>query len=193
MEPKTVSETTDKSAIVYQVDDNGNKNGYYRESIWNSSPKFVLIYDGQMGMQKILRPPDVVVEYYYKNGVLHGAYTITKQYNDFVTDYVHGNIKPGDAPLTRSRIEGEYIDGKKSGFEREFAYEHGLDSKLVREFHYRDGKLDGYARKFRINDGGLAYSAHFVSGLKHGEETYYDYDGGIKRAFMWSYGRAVVV
>ncbi|QJX72751.1 hypothetical protein F-S17_0485 [Faustovirus] len=191
METNFVNETTDTSALVYQVDATGRKNGYFRQSIWNAAPKFRIIYDGKTGMQQILRSPDMIIEYYYKDGVLNGAYTITRQSIE-ICDEINGDMKP----MIRSKIEGNYTDGKKSGFEFEYANSTmrlgAYDCCLVREAHYRNGKLDGHVRRFDMR-GKLVYSAAFVGGFKHGTETYYTPDGGITRLDSWVYGRKVVV
>ncbi|QKE50571.1 hypothetical protein F-VV10_0451 [Faustovirus] len=174
-----ITETTDTTASVYQIDTTGRKNGFYRQSIWNSDAKFKLIYDGKLGIQKILRPADVVVEYNYTNDVLDGAYSITRHYSKHIVGDICENI-------ARSRLEGVYKAGVKSGFEREYVFLDGWC--LIREAHYNLGKLDGIVRKFDV-DGNLMYSATFVGGLRHGPETHFTTDGGIWRANTWVHGR----
>lgn len=180
---KVINESTTMSAIAYQVDANGRKSGYYRESIWNALPKFVFFYKGDSGMQQVLRAPDVVAEYTYRDDVLHGRYTITRQLND---DWERDKVR-----MIRSRIEGEYVNGKKSGFEREYSYVRSPKGHLTREAHYKDGKLDGYTRRFDAN-GCLIYSAQFVDGVRNGTETSYTPDGGITRLDTWSKGRKII-
>lgn len=180
-ELRVVSETTDTTAVVYLVNSKGHKHGYYRQSLWNAEPKFRIIYDGQTGMRKVLRAPDVVADYNYVNDELDGAYSITRY-------YLANNFDDAKAPI-RSKLEGNYHAGKKAGFEREYVFssDQQATGQLIRESHYRDGKLDGYVRKFDV-DGNLVYSLHFTDGLKHGTETHFTTDGAIWRINRWIEG-----
>ncbi|AIB52171.1 MORN repeat-containing protein [Faustovirus] len=185
-----VSETTTNTAIVYQVNADGKKHGYYRESIWNASDKFLTIYNPREGTQQILRPPDVVAEYTYSNDTLHGSWYIKRQHvgREDVFKWICNGYKVTDIPLPeRMSIVGNYKYGKKQGIESEYTY-----GRLIRESRYHEGKLNGVVRKY-YPDGKLLSTVGYTEGVKHGTETHFTQDGAITKSALWSHNRAVVV
>ena len=157
---------------------NGNRNG--KGKIYNKNSN--LIFEGEFLYNQLIKGK------VYINGKLEyeGEYLYNRKYNgkgydekgNIVYELNHGFGKVKEYYFNNDQLyfEGEYKDGKKSGYGKVF-YNNGI---LGYEGELLNDKPNGKGKEYYYGNGVLKYEGHYLNGKENGKGKEYFNNGKLR-------------